>query len=47
MLVQRAAQRMTEITARPGPAHAGAGGDDPGGEFADLVGQAIDDLWTE
>jgi predicted regulator of Ras-like GTPase activity (Roadblock/LC7/MglB family) len=48
MLVQGAAQRMAEITrpaqGRPMPAPAAM---IPGGEFADLVGQAIDDLWTE
>ena len=48
MLVQGAAQRMAEITrpapGRPVPAMARV---IPGGEFADLVGQAIDDLWTD
>jgi predicted regulator of Ras-like GTPase activity (Roadblock/LC7/MglB family) len=48
MLVQGASQRMAEITrpapGRPVPAPAAMV---PGGEFANLVGQAIDDLWTE
>ncbi|MCJ7677434.1 MAG: hypothetical protein MUO35_06915 [Anaerolineales bacterium] len=48
MLVQGAAHRMAEITrpapGRPVPSMASVM---PGGEFADLVGQAIDDLWTE
>lgn len=48
MLVQGASQRMAEITrpapGRPVPAPAAMV---PGGEFADLVGQAIDDLWKD
>jgi predicted regulator of Ras-like GTPase activity (Roadblock/LC7/MglB family) len=48
MLVQGAAHRMAEITrpapGRPVPSMASVM---PGGEFADLVGQAIDDLWTD
>jgi len=48
MLVQGAAQRMAEITrpapGRPMPAMAAVL---PGGEFADMVGQAIDDLWND
>lgn len=48
MLVQGAAQRMAEIT-RPAPGRSvpAIASLLPGGEFADLVGQAIDDLWTE
>jgi predicted regulator of Ras-like GTPase activity (Roadblock/LC7/MglB family) len=48
MLVQGASQRMAEIT-RPAPGrHVPAMASViPGGEFADLVGQAIDDLWTD
>ena len=48
MLVQGAAHRMAEITrpapGRPVPSMASVM---PGGEFANLVGQAIDDLWTD
>jgi predicted regulator of Ras-like GTPase activity (Roadblock/LC7/MglB family) len=48
MLVQGAAHRMAEITrpapGRPVPSMASVM---PGGEFADLIGQAIDDLWTD
>jgi predicted regulator of Ras-like GTPase activity (Roadblock/LC7/MglB family) len=48
MLVQGASQRMAEIT-RPAPGRTApaAAAMVPGGEFADLVGQAIDDLWKE
>lgn len=48
MLVQGASQRMAEIT-RPAPGrHVPAMASViPGGEFANLVGQAIDDLWTD
>ena len=48
MLVQGAAQRMAEITKpAPGRAVAAQAVMVPGGEFADLVGQAIDDLWND
>ncbi len=48
MLVQGAAQRMAEIT-RPAPGRSvpAPAAMVPGGEFVDLVGQAIDDLWKE
>ena len=48
MLVQGASQRMAEITRpTPGRAVAAPAAMVPGGEFADLVGQAIDDLWKD